>query len=66
MVHFKRIALLSMVVAPSAFGIALPLDDFDGVIKAEINPSQLNKLTNAERFAKGLGPLPPTRRSTGT
>lgn len=65
MVHFKRLALLSLAIVPSAFAIALPIDDVDGAIKAEINPSQLNKLTNADRFAKGLGPLPPTRRSTG-
>jgi hypothetical protein len=28
-------------------------------------PTSVSKMTNAERLAKGLGPLPPTRRSTG-
>lgn len=39
--------------------------DIEATIKGDII-NDLRKQTNADRLAKGLGPLPPTRRLSGT
>ena len=54
MVALKLALPLLLALLPSSLGLAIP------------SPSViLNKETNADRLAKGLGPLPPSRRSTG-
>ena len=42
--------------------------DVEAAVQADILRTQtqeLRKMTNGQRLAKGLGPLPPTRRSVG-
>lgn len=69
MVAIKSLALLAVLFSP-AFSMVIRTPeqhhdlDVEAIIKADL-VNDLRKQTNADRLAKGLGPLPPTRRSSG-
>ena len=76
MVSLKLFALLSILSTP-AFSLVIQPDarsftpesrdvaNANVDVKSDLVTDGGRRMTNAERLAKGLGPLVPTRRSTG-